>query len=80
MRIQETIQSSVAHLVHLGIWLFQGIENCFQLIEGDRSKFYFLQEEVREEDPEYKITWCKFAISLLILTEGQTGAGFLNHP
>lgn len=52
----------------------------FIVIEGDRSKFYFLQEEVRQEDPKYKITCYKFAASLLILTERWTGPGFLNHP
>lgn len=53
---------------------FPKIWELFVVIEGDRSKFYFLQE-----DPEYKITRCKFAVSLPLLTE-RPGPGFLNHP
>lgn len=40
------------------------------VIEGGRFKFHFLQEEVRQKDPEYKLTCCKLAASLLILTGG----------
>lgn len=45
------------------------------VIEGDKSKFvfFFLREEVGEEDPEYKTTCCKFVVFLLILTERRTG-------